>query len=219
MVGSHYPGCHWNRWEQILQRRKHDIYCNPAGFDYEFGAIEGGPDNKLAKAYKNLLFVSNISFPDGVRSYLIFSADAFLDRSDASIAFEAFWGKIPQWLVTVVQRVPTKRLQRLQNYMKTAREVAQTLIDRQMALHGADKNGARDIMSILSKYVPHNTRFKHVYSAARQLGLICPRIPRPGSEMRKSWDSSRKTLCSFPTLVDFHQNIISRWARDDRFDD
>ena len=155
MVGSHDPGCYWNRWEQILQRHEHNIYCNSAAFDYDFGAIEEGSDNKLAKEYKNLLFVSNICFPGGVCSYLSFSADVFLDRSDASIAFQAFLGKIPPWLVTVVQRVPSKRMQRLQNYMKTAREVAQALVDRQTALHVAGKNGARDVMSILSKCVSH----------------------------------------------------------------
>ena len=97
----------------------------------------------------------------GECSYLSFSADVFLDRSDAFIAFGAILGKIPLWLVTVLQRLPTKRLQRLQNYMKTAREVAQTLVNRQTALHAAGKNEAKDVMSILSKYVSHNTRFKH----------------------------------------------------------
>ena len=60
-----------------------------------------------------------------------------------------------------------------------------------------------------------------MYSAPRQLERTYPRIPRPGSEMMKSWDNSRKYLAPFhkKTPVDFHQNIISRWARDDRFDD
>jgi hypothetical protein len=44
-----------------------------AAFDYEFGAIEEGADNKLAKAYNNLLFVfRHILCPGGFPSYHTF---------------------------------------------------------------------------------------------------------------------------------------------------
>jgi hypothetical protein len=44
--------------------------------------------------------------------------------------------------------------------MKTAREVAQELVDRQVELHAAGKDGAKDVMSILSKYTSHNASSK-----------------------------------------------------------
>ena len=125
-----------------------------AAFDYQFDAIDEGSNNKLSKAYKNLLFVY-IKFlcSSGLDSFQWFRADVFLNRSDADIAFEALWGKAPQWLITVMQHAPTKRLQRLRNYMKTSREVAQTLVDRQMASQVTGKDGAKDVMSILSNYI------------------------------------------------------------------
>jgi len=156
-----------------------------AAFDYQFEAIDEGSNNKLSKEYKNLLFVSiNFICSSGLGSYQCSSVDVFLDRSDAVIASEAFWGNVPQWLVTLMQHAPTKRLQRFQNYMKTAREVAQTLVDRQMASHVTGKDGAKDVMSILSKIFLW-VQFQHIYSPFHQLERIYPRIPRAGSKMRK----------------------------------
>ena len=80
------------------------------------------------------------------------SADAFLDRPDGMIAFEAFCGLVPQWAVTLLHQVPTRRIQRLRNYMKEARQVAQALLDRQVVSHAEGKEGSKDVMSILSTF-------------------------------------------------------------------
>ena len=100
-----------------------------------------------------MLVVIIFIYPYGLGSHQIYSADTFLNPSDASIAFESLWGIVPHWMVTVMHRLPTKRLRRLQNYMKTASEVAQALVDRQVALHATGKEGAKDVMSILSNYI------------------------------------------------------------------
>ena len=80
------------------------------------------------------------------------SADAFLNRSDGMIAFEAFCGLVPQWAITLLHQVPTRRLQRLRNCMKEARQVAQMVLDRQVASHAEGKEESKDIMSILSTF-------------------------------------------------------------------
>jgi hypothetical protein len=74
-------------------------------------------------------------------------ADAFLDRSDWVIAYEAFWGLVPDWLITLLHHAPTRQLQRLRSYMKASREVAQMLLDRQVESHAQGK----DFISLLSK--------------------------------------------------------------------
>jgi hypothetical protein len=76
-----------------------------------------------------------------------------LNRSDLTLAYEAFTGLLPEWLVTLAQRAPTKRLARSRSYMKIAREVAQRLVDRQTTSPAADKHGAKDVMSILSNLI------------------------------------------------------------------
>ncbi|KAF8518583.1 cytochrome P450, partial [Gautieria morchelliformis] len=105
-----------------------------AAFDYQFDAIDQGSDNKLSNAYKNLF------------------VETSLNRSRLSFAYDAFVGLLPQWLVTFVHRAtPTKRYRRWRSYMKTAREVGQTLVDRQMTSHVEVKDGYKDVMSILIK--------------------------------------------------------------------
>ena len=68
------------------------------------------------------------------------------------IAFEAFWGLVPQWAVMLLQQAPARRLQRLRDYMKESKQVAQTLLDRQVASHAEGKEGSKDVMSILSTF-------------------------------------------------------------------
>ncbi|KAF8500679.1 cytochrome P450 [Gautieria morchelliformis] len=102
-----------------------------AVFDYQFGAIDQGSDNKLSKAYKNLF------------------VDTHLNLNRLSFAYDAFVGLLPQWLVSLAHRVPTERHRRYQSYMKTAREVGQTLLDRHMTSRVKVKNGSKDVMSIL----------------------------------------------------------------------
>ena len=80
------------------------------------------------------------------------SADAFLNRSDGMIAFQALCGLVPQWAVTLLHQAPMRQLQRLRKYMKEAMEVAQTLLDHQVALHAEGREGSKDVMSILSRF-------------------------------------------------------------------
>ncbi|KAF8509096.1 cytochrome P450 [Gautieria morchelliformis] len=104
-----------------------------AAFDYQFGAIDEGSDNKLSNAYNNLFVDTN------------------LNRSDSSFVYEAFIGLLPQWLVTLAQSVPTKGMRRWHSYMKIARGVAQRLVDRQGTSYAEAKDGSKDVMSLLIK--------------------------------------------------------------------
>jgi hypothetical protein len=69
-----------------------------------------------------------------------------------ALAVEVIMGLLPQWLLALAQRIPSKEFLRLQNYMKISREVAQALLDRQMALHAQGKSDSKDVMSLLSKF-------------------------------------------------------------------
>ncbi|KAF8589249.1 cytochrome P450 [Ramaria rubella] len=102
-----------------------------AAFDYQFGAIDEGSDNKLSNAYNNLF------------------ADTFLNRSDSIIIFEYMWGMMPQWLLGMAQKVPVPFLQRWNDYMKVARGVAKELVDRQVDSLAQEKEGSKDLMSLL----------------------------------------------------------------------
>jgi hypothetical protein len=83
-----------------------------------------------------------------------YSVETSLNRTRLSFAYDAFVGLLPQSLVTIAHRAPTKRFRRWQSYMKTAREVAQTLVDRQVTSHVEVKDGFKDVMSILSNPLP-----------------------------------------------------------------
>lgn len=69
-----------------------------------------------------------------------------------AVVIESLLGLIPQWLLEVVQRAPSKQMSRLQNHLKVSREVAQALLDRQMASHAGNETGSKDVMSILSTF-------------------------------------------------------------------
>jgi hypothetical protein len=80
------------------------------------------------------------------------SVDVFFKRSDYTIAFEALWGLIPNWLVAVIHSAPTRQLQRFRNYMRVARRVAKSIVNRQLQSHATGKEGGKDVMSILGEY-------------------------------------------------------------------
>ncbi|KAF8589221.1 cytochrome P450 [Ramaria rubella] len=102
-----------------------------AAFDYQFGAIDEGSDNKLSNAYNNLF------------------AETFLARTDTELIFQSIWGFMPQWLLALVFKAPIRPLKQWGEYMKVARDVAKQLVDRQVESHALGKEGSKDIMSIL----------------------------------------------------------------------
>ena len=67
------------------------------------------------------------------------------------MAFQALWAYFPEWLVVFTQRIPTKPLQRLRNYMKIARRVAKSIVDKQIDSHSIGQEGGKDVMSILGQ--------------------------------------------------------------------
>ena len=72
---------------------------------------------------------------------------------------EALWGRLPFNLVVFLLKfLPTRRFDRVRNYMKVARGVAKNIVTTQTKEYAAGKEGAKDIMSILSTY------FKNLYS-------------------------------------------------------
>ncbi|KAF8582153.1 cytochrome P450 [Ramaria rubella] len=101
-----------------------------AAFNYDFCAIDEG-NNELSEQFRNLL------------------VDSFYNRSDFSLAFEAIWGYVPLWLVPIIQKLPTRRLRRLNKYMQVSRGVAKSIVDQQIQSHAAGKEGGKDVMSIL----------------------------------------------------------------------
>ncbi|KAF8521630.1 cytochrome P450 [Hysterangium stoloniferum] len=102
-----------------------------AAFDFQFNAVEEGSTNELAKVYSNLF------------------ADTFFERSDELIIFDAICSFMPQWFSDLAKYLPNEQMKRLREYMKVARKVAQSILDRQTKLHIAGKEGSKDVMSIL----------------------------------------------------------------------
>ncbi|KAF8589322.1 cytochrome P450 [Ramaria rubella] len=102
-----------------------------AAFDYQFGAIDEGSDNKLSNLYNNLF------------------AETFLARTDSEIIFQSIWGFLPQWLLALVFKAPVRPLKQWGEYMEIARNVAKQLVDRQVDSYALGKEGSKDIMSIL----------------------------------------------------------------------
>lgn len=101
-----------------------------AAFDYQFNAVEDGT-NPLLKAYYNLF------------------ADTFFERTDGIVLFEELLSRLPEWTHTLMRNLPNPQMRRLKAYMKIAREVAQSILNRQSRLIQAGKEGSKDVMSIL----------------------------------------------------------------------
>jgi DNA-binding cell septation regulator SpoVG len=63
-------------------------------------------------------------------------------------------GWIPQWMIGLFLNMPSRRLQRLHDYMDVALGVAREVVHRQTALYTSGKEGSKDIMSILGIFYP-----------------------------------------------------------------
>ncbi|KIJ43530.1 hypothetical protein M422DRAFT_253106 [Sphaerobolus stellatus SS14] len=102
-----------------------------AAFDFQFNSVESPGGNELSRTYNNLF------------------ADAFFQRSDGIIAMEALCAYLPQFCIDMMRNLPDKQMTRLRNYMKVAREVAQSILDTQTKNFEDGKEGSKDVMSIL----------------------------------------------------------------------
>ncbi|KAF8573774.1 cytochrome P450 [Ramaria rubella] len=99
-------------------------------FDYDFGALDEA-DNELSNAFRNL------------------GVDTFFKQPNFVIVVQALWGYLPYRLVKLMQRIPGKRQNRLNNYMKAARCVAKNIVVTQTDRVTTGKEGGKDVMSIL----------------------------------------------------------------------
>lgn len=84
--------------------------------------------------------------------FMVASADSFFERSDALALLEEFLSRLPEWCHTLMRHLPNPQMRRLKAYMKIAREVARSILDRQTNLFHAGKEGSKDVMSILSTF-------------------------------------------------------------------
>ncbi|KIJ43541.1 hypothetical protein M422DRAFT_30822 [Sphaerobolus stellatus SS14] len=101
--------------------------------DYDFEALTGNSHNELTKAYKNLL------------------SAAHYKPSNFSIAFREICGYLPEWMIGVLQSIPSKKTKLLMEYTEAAENVSRKLVDRQLESIAAGQPGGRDIMSLLVK--------------------------------------------------------------------
>ncbi|KIJ27234.1 hypothetical protein M422DRAFT_37891 [Sphaerobolus stellatus SS14] len=100
-------------------------------FGHKFDVIDKTQESKLAKVYDNLM------------------PKASIERPDFSIAFEAFLGTLPGWLITLGLKVPVGRFKVMRDYIKIAQGVAREIIDKQTELYLGGKEGGKDVMSLL----------------------------------------------------------------------
>ncbi|GJJ11611.1 hypothetical protein Clacol_005846 [Clathrus columnatus] len=103
----------------------------PASADYDFEALDGVQNNRLAQVYNNLF------------------ADAFYQMSDIDIAMPYILSNIPSFFVSILTRLPLRTISKFRNYMKVATEVAQEVVDKQTQLYLHGKEGSKDLMSLL----------------------------------------------------------------------
>ncbi|GJJ11625.1 hypothetical protein Clacol_005861 [Clathrus columnatus] len=115
-----------------LSRTTLDI-IGVASADYDFEALDGVQNNKLARViiYDNLV------------------ADALYQMSDINIAMPYILSKIPSFFISILTRLPLRTLSKFQNYVKVATSVAQEVVDKQTQLHLHGKEGSKDLMSLL----------------------------------------------------------------------
>lgn len=57
--------------------------------------------------------------------------------------------KVPDFMFSLLKRLPTRSLNRLRPYMSVVTDVAREVIDKQTALYVSGKEGSKDIMSVL----------------------------------------------------------------------
>ncbi|GJJ11629.1 hypothetical protein Clacol_005865 [Clathrus columnatus] len=115
-----------------LSRTTLDI-IGAASAEYDFQALDGVQNNKLAQVYNNLF------------------ADALYQMSDINIAMPYILSKIPSFFTSMLTRLPLRTMSRFRNYLKVATKVAQEVVDKQTQLYLHDKEGSKDLMSLLVK--------------------------------------------------------------------
>ncbi|GJJ11632.1 hypothetical protein Clacol_005868 [Clathrus columnatus] len=113
-----------------LSRTTLDI-IGTASAEYDFEALDGVQNNKLAQVYNNIF------------------ADAIYQMSDINIAMPYILSKIPSFFTSILTRLPLQTMSRFRNYMKVATEVAQEVVDKQTHLYLHGKEGSKDLMSLL----------------------------------------------------------------------
>ncbi|KAF8580093.1 PAH-inducible cytochrome P450 monooxygenase PC-PAH 1 [Ramaria rubella] len=99
--------------------------------DCHLGALSEDTDNELRNAYKGLLI------------------DTYHNRADFTIAAQDISGYLPEWLIPVIQRLPSPNVAKLRKYMDVANRTAQSLVDRELASFAAGDDGGNRIMSHL----------------------------------------------------------------------
>ncbi|GJJ11630.1 hypothetical protein Clacol_005866 [Clathrus columnatus] len=119
-----------------LSRTTLDI-IGAASADYDFEALDGVQNNKLAQVYNNLF------------------ADAFYQMSDINIAMPYILSKIPSFFTSMLTRLPLQTISRFRNYLKVATSVAQEVVDKQTQLYLHGKEGSKDLMSLLGTSRKH----------------------------------------------------------------
>jgi hypothetical protein len=58
---------------------------------------------------------------------------------------------MPAWMLSIIHKIPSVQLRRLQNYIKVARGVAKSIVDRQIRSQATGKDASKDVMSALGE--------------------------------------------------------------------
>ncbi|KAI0800953.1 cytochrome P450 [Fomes fomentarius] len=116
-----------NKW---LARTTLDI-IGAAAFDYDYGALDQ-TDNALLKSYSTL-FVDTLSYP-----------------SKFELFFRTVWYYLPDWVLNIMMRAPSRMLKRVASTSRLFQEVTSNLLkEKESEIHAKAEEGHKDVLSIL----------------------------------------------------------------------
>lgn len=165
--------------------------CSSAAAEYDFQAIEGGQNNRLANVYNNLLYYYYCA--GSSRSILInFRAEAFYRRSDMDLTIAYLLGNVPTFIFNLLKRLPTRSLKKMRNYMPVVTAVAQDVVAKQTELYAHGKEGSKDLMSVLG-----------IEFTILSVSLCSHSVSSPGQSIRKPQDQTIRRGSDFTINVGF----------------
>ena len=110
-------------------------------------------ENKVSKAYHNMLWVINFRYVFCVfLTCILSSADSMLHPPKWDILFKALWHYIPERILHYVKYIPTREYSRFRRTLNLIENVSRGLVNEKREAYLSGDAKSKDIMTLLGMY-------------------------------------------------------------------
>lgn len=133
------------------------IILFPASFRYEFNAMDAidGQQTELESALHNMLLIVFFLLVLWAQLMVAFRGESQMWPSSAELLYLSLWRLLPDWSLSLLQRVSTRGTRRLARFRATAEKAAREVFQKQVSVlangdHPSEKN-IIDILGVLRR--------------------------------------------------------------------